>query len=107
MASIHVIEINDLSFEQEILQSKTPVLVDFTATWCGPCKQLAPIVDPIAEENAGQIKVAKLDVDQAPETAKRYGIRGVPTVLAFQNGEISGCQIGLTNKKALLALVGR
>jgi thioredoxin 1 len=107
MASKHVVEVNDLNFEREVLQSSTPVLVDFTATWCGPCRQLAPIVDEIAEEASGEFKVAKLDIDQAPAVTQRYGIRGVPTVIAFRGGEPAGRQVGLANKKTLLALVGR
>lgn len=107
MGSSNVIEVNDLNFTQEVLETDTPVLVDFSASWCAPCKRLAPIVDEIAAETAGQVKVVKLDVDESPAAAKRFGIRGLPTVVAFQNGEPLGRHIGLTNKKTLLALVGR
>ena len=107
MASKHVVEVNDLNFEREVLKSETPVLVDFTATWCGPCKVLAPVVDEIAEETVGKVKVVKLDVDVAPGAAKRYGIRGVPTVVAFRGGEQVGRQVGISKKQTLLALIGR
>ncbi|WP_437644322.1 thioredoxin [Sorangium sp. So ce362] len=107
MGSSNVIEVNDLNFTREVLETDTPVLVDFSASWCAPCKRLAPIVDEIAAETAGQVKVVKLDVDASPAAAKRFGIRGLPTVVAFQNGEPLGRHIGLTNKKTLLALLGR
>ncbi|AUX24653.1 thioredoxin [Sorangium cellulosum] len=107
MASTNVIEVNDLNFAKEVLETQTPVLVDFSASWCGPCKRLAPVVDEIADETAGQIKVVKIDVDEAPAITKQLGIRSVPTVVAFQNGEPSGKHVGLATKKTLLALVGR
>lgn len=107
MGSSNVIEVNDLNFTREVLETDSPVLVDFSASWCAPCKRLAPIVDEIAAETAGQVKVVKLDVDESPAAAKRFGIRGLPTVVAFQNGEPLGRHIGLTNKKTLLALLGR
>ncbi|WP_437775266.1 thioredoxin [Sorangium sp. So ce1097] len=107
MGSRIVIEVNDLNFAREVLETDTPVLVDFSASWCAPCKRLAPIVDEIAEETAGQVKVVKLDVDESPAAAKQFDIRGLPTVVAFQNGEPVKRHVGLTNKKTLLALVGR
>lgn len=107
MASKNVIEVNDLNFAKEVLEAQTPVLVDFSASWCGPCKRLEPVVDELADETVGQIKVAKLDVDEAPATTKQFGIRGVPTVIAFRNGEPSGRHVGVANKQTLLALVGR
>ncbi|WP_437730936.1 thioredoxin [Sorangium sp. So ce1335] len=107
MGSRNVIEVNDLNFAREVLETDTPVLVDFSASWCAPCKRLAPIVDEIAEETAGQVKVVKLDVDESPAAAKQFGIRGLPTVVAFQNGEPVKRHVGLTNKQTLLALVGR
>jgi thioredoxin 1 len=81
------------------------VFVDFTATWCGPCKQLAPLVDQLADELAGQVKVGKLDVDESPITAGKYGVRGVPTVMVFKNGERAAQHVGLTSKAKLLDLV--
>jgi thioredoxin 1 len=106
MASSNNLQVfNDLNFEQEVLSSDTPVLVDFTATWCGPCKQLAPIVDQIADELQGKVKVGKLDVDDSPITAGKYGVRGVPTVMVFKNGERAAQHVGLTTKQKLLELV--
>ncbi|HYO97933.1 MAG TPA: thioredoxin [Polyangiaceae bacterium] len=106
MASSNNLQVfNDLNFEQEVLTSNVPVLVDFTATWCGPCKQLAPIVDQLADELAGQVKVGKLDVDDSPVTAGKYGVRGVPTVMVFKNGERAAQHVGLTTKQKLIELV--
>jgi len=105
MASEKVQVFNDLNFEQEVVNSSVPVLVDFTATWCGPCKALAPIIDQIAGDLDGKVKVGKLDVDDSPLTAGKYGVRGVPTVMVFKNGQRSAQHVGLTTKQKLLALV--
>ena len=106
MASNKVHVFNDLNFDAEVLKSGTPVLVDFTATWCGPCKALAPIVDQLAEELEGQVKVGKLDVDESPVTAGKYGVRGVPTIMVFKGGERAAQHVGLTTKAKLKELVG-
>jgi thioredoxin 1 len=103
-SSKNVIEIDDSNFENEVLKAKEPVLVDFGATWCGPCKALAPIVDKIADENVGKYKVVTVDIDDAPGVAKKYGIRGVPTVVVFVDGVIKAQHVGLTNKETLLKL---
>src|SRR3954463_871591 len=79
--------VSDANFDQEVLKSSEPVLVDFTATWCGPCKMLAPIVEKLADETAGKYRVGKLNIDDAPGVTQRYGVRGVPTVMVFKNGE--------------------
>jgi thioredoxin 1 len=106
MASSNNVQVfNDLNFEQEVLSSSVPVFVDFTATWCGPCKQLAPIVDQLADELVGQVKVGKLDIDDSPITAGKYGVRGVPTVMVFKGGERAAQHVGLTTKQKLLDLV--
>jgi thioredoxin 1 len=105
MASEKVQVFNDLNFEQEVLKSTVPVLVDFTATWCGPCKALAPIIDDLANSLDGKVKVGKLDVDDSPITAGKFGVRGVPTVMVFKNGERAAQHVGLTTKQKLLALV--
>ena len=106
MAGKNVIELTDANFDAEVLQSKTPVLVDFTATWCGPCKMLAPIVEKLADETAGKYKVAKLDIDDAPGVTQKYGVRGVPTIMVFKDGQKAGQHVGVTNKETLLKLLG-
>jgi thioredoxin 1 len=106
MASKNVIELTDANFDDEVLKSTEPVLVDFTATWCGPCKALAPVVEQIANEFAGKYKVGKLDIDDAPGITQRYGVRGVPTVMVFSAGEKKGQHVGVTNKETLLKLLG-
>jgi thioredoxin 1 len=107
MASANVRVFNDDNFEQEVLKSDVPVLVDFTATWCGPCKALAPIIEQVANEFAGKVRVGKLDVDDASATAGKYGIRGVPTVMVFKNGERAAQHVGLLNKQKLVELLGQ
>ncbi|MGK3985262.1 thioredoxin [Sorangium sp. So ce136] len=106
MASQNVHTLDDQNFESEVLQSPVPVLVDFTATWCGPCKQLAPIVDKIADDFQGKVKVAKLDIDGAPNTTRKYGVRSVPTVMVFEGGQKKGVQVGLTTRETLVKLLG-
>jgi thioredoxin 1 len=102
----NIVELTDANFDKEVLESQTPVLVDFTATWCGPCKMLAPIVEKIADEYKGTYKVGKLDIDDAPGITQRYGIRGVPTVMVFKGGQKSGQHVGVTNKENLVKLLG-
>ncbi|MEC7526224.1 MAG: thioredoxin [Myxococcota bacterium] len=101
MAGKNVVSVNDLNFEDEVVKSDQPVLVDFTATWCGPCRQIAPLVDQLADEYSGKAKVAKLDIDESPETARRFQIRGVPTILIFKGGEVVDQQVGLAPKTIL------
>lgn len=99
--------VNDLNFDTEVLGSDIPVLVDFTATWCGPCKQIAPLVEQLADEYAGKAKITKLDIDENPGTASKYGIRGVPTLLVFKGGELVGQHVGAAPKSTLAQLVDR
>ena len=106
MAGANVLEINDLNFETEVLKSTEPFLLDFSATWCGPCKALSPIVDKLADEYKGKVKVGKLDIDDSPGVASKFGIRSVPTVLVFKGGKESGRHVGVTNKETLLKLLG-
>ena len=106
MASKNIQFFNDLNFDQEVLKSDLPVLVDFTATWCAPCKALAPIVDQVAEELVGKVKVGKLDIDESPVVAGKLGIRGVPTLMVFKAGSRAAQHVGLTTKQKILALVG-
>ena len=86
--SEHVLHINDADFEKTVLQEKLPVLVDFWAQWCGPCKMIAPILDEIAPEYTDKLKIVKMDVDANTQTPAQYGIRGIPTLLIFKNGEL-------------------
>lgn len=106
MAGGNVLEINDLNFDTEVLQSSLPFLLDFGAVWCGPCKALAPVVEKLADELQGKVRVGKLDVDDSPVVASKFGIRSVPTVLVFRAGEVSGKHVGATNKETLVRLLG-
>jgi len=96
-----VIQATDANFESEVMQSEIPVLVDFSATWCGPCKKLEPIVQEIAGDYAGRLKVVKVDVDQATGTAAKFGVLSVPTVLLIQGGAVKDQVVGLLSKQAL------
>jgi thioredoxin 1 len=96
------IELTDGNFGTEVLSSATPVLVDFWATWCGPCKVIAPMVEELAGEYAGKLKVGKVDVDRNSDTASRYGIRSIPTLLVFKDGEVAKRLVGAKPKSALL-----
>jgi thioredoxin 1 len=106
MAGKNVIEITDANFESEVLNSTVPVLVDFGATWCGPCKALAPIVDKLADEFAGKYKIGKVDIDDSPGITQKFQVKGVPTVLVFKEGKVSGQHVGLTNREKLVQLLG-
>ena len=99
--------VNDLNFETEVLESDVPVLVDFTATWCGPCKQIAPLVEQLADEYDGRVKVTKVDIDQAPGSASKYGIRGVPTLMVFKGGELVAQHVGAAPKTTIAELMDR
>lgn len=104
--SKNVLVFNESNFESEVLKSDVPVLVDFTATWCGPCKALAPIVEKIADDFHGKVKVGKLDIDDSPSLSAKYGVRSVPTVIVFKGGQKSGQHVGLTNRDKLVNLLG-
>ena len=97
--------LNATNFMSEVLESDIPVLVDFWATWCGPCKMLAPTISRIAEEKAGVVKVCKLDVDEEPELAQKYGIASIPTLKLFVNGEVVNTKIGVQPKASIEAML--
>jgi thioredoxin 1 len=103
MASDSLLEFTDSNFESEVLKSSTPVLVDFWAEWCGPCKMLTPIVEELARENAGKVKIGKLNVDTSPLTASRYAVSNIPTILFVKGGTVFDQHVGLLAKKALQA----
>jgi thioredoxin 1 len=107
MAGKNVQEFNELNFESEVLKSDVPVLVDFAATWCGPCKAIAPLVGQVADEYLGKVKVGSIDIDDSPGIAQRYGIKGVPTLFVFKNGEVVGKMVGAAPKKTIADLVQR
>jgi thioredoxin 1 len=103
--SDRIVHVTDDSFEDEVLKSPEPVLVDYWADWCSPCKLIAPVLDDIAKEYAGRIKVAKLNIDENGSTATRYGIRGIPTLMLFRDGEVEATKIGAVSKSQLTAFI--
>jgi thioredoxin len=102
-----MVVLNDENWNREVLESKDPVLVDFWAEWCAPCRMIAPHVEAIAEEYAGRVKVGKLDVDSSPEVAGRYDIRSIPTLLVFKDGKVVEQRVGALPKPELMRLVDR
>ncbi|MCU0674861.1 MAG: thioredoxin [Myxococcota bacterium] len=100
-------QVNDLNFDESVVKADQPVLVDFSATWCGPCKQIEPFVKQLADEYAGQVKVVKVDIDESPGTAAKYGIRGVPTLKMFKGGQVIAEQVGAAPKAKLAELIKR
>ncbi len=107
MAGTAVLEVSDASFDSEVLQSEQPVLVDFWAVWCGPCKMIGPIVDQVAESYAGRLKVAKVNVDQNGATPGRYGIRGIPALLFFKGGKVADQIVGYVPREVIEEKVNR
>ena len=100
-----IVTLTDGGFEADVLKSDLPVLVDFWAPWCGPCKMIAPLLDVVADEFEGKITVGKLNVDENTETAGKYGVRGIPTLLIFKDGEVAGTKVGALSRSQLVEFV--
>lgn len=96
---------SDADFDEDVLKADQPVLVDYWAEWCGPCKMIAPILDEIAEEYAGKVKIAKLNIDENPSTPPKYGIRGIPTLMLFKDGDVEATKVGALSKSQLTAFL--
>lgn len=101
----NIVHITDASFENEVLKATGPVLVDYWADWCGPCKMIAPILDEIAAEYSGKVKIAKLNIDQNAATPPKFGIRGIPTLMLFKNGSVAATKVGALSKSQLTAFI--
>jgi len=100
-----IVHVTDDTFDEEVLKADMPVLVDYWAGWCGPCKMIAPILDEIADEYAGKLKVAKLNIDENPNTPPKFGIRGIPTLMLFKNGNVEATKVGAVSKSQLAAFI--
>jgi len=107
MGANNLVEITDQNFEEQVLKSDKPVLVDFWATWCGPCRMIAPTVEAVAQDYAGRAKVGKLNVDENLSVTSRYNIRGIPTLLLFKNGEVQEQVVGATSKDVLVKMIDK
>jgi len=103
--SDNIINVTDSTFEQEVLSSEIPVLLDYWAEWCGPCKMIAPILNDIADEYSGKIKVAKLNIDENPGTPAKFGVRGIPTLMIFKSGSVEATKVGAMSKSQLSAFI--
>jgi thioredoxin 1 len=105
VSSDTIVHVSDNSFEQDVLKSAEPVLVDFWAEWCGPCKMIAPMLDQVADEYKGKLKVAKINIDDNPRTPQRFNVRGIPTLILFKNGQVEGQKVGALRKADLAAFL--
>ncbi len=103
--SDNIVHVTDESFEQDVLKSGQPVLVDYWAEWCGPCKMIAPILEEIAQEYSDKLKIAKLNIDENPATPPKYGIRGIPTLMLFKDGNVEATKVGAVSKSQLSAFL--
>jgi len=103
--SAHISAVSDTSFEADVLKSEVPVLVDFWAEWCGPCKMIMPILDDLAPNYVGKVKITKLNVDENTGTPAKYGIRGIPTLILFKNGQVQATKVGAVTKSQLTAFL--
>ena len=102
MSSEKILHVSDASFEEDVLKASGPVLVDYWAEWCGPCKMIAPILDDVAKEYQGRLTIAKLNIDQNEATPPKFGIRGIPTLMLFKNGEVAATKVGALSKTQLI-----
>ncbi len=100
-----IVHVSDETFEQEVLKSSTPVLVDYWAAWCGPCRMIAPVLDELADDYNGRVKVCKVDIDQNEMTPAKYGVRGIPTLMIFKNGQVEATRVGAMSKSELSTFI--
>ena len=105
MSSPHIINTTDATFADDVLKSDKPVLLDFWAEWCGPCKMIAPILDELAGSYADRVKIAKINIDENPQTPPKYGIRGIPTLILFKDGSVEATKVGALSKSQLTAFI--